>query len=456
LNGIEQVFFAIYSNPKINTLRMKKFYALREMTFGYNDEIHYPVAINKIYKNYDTLEAAQKAKNELHIQAYRFEMDIDHLTKDYAVFIQNLIGINHLDFLKKQYSIDFEGLLESEYLKDFKYKNLVGWLSVELFENILEDRANRLPLPKRESLRSQVQLMQFVYREQKRSMLPFSWRVNELLYPTYARDGKYTNCSNKTGAVYYEYAATHFKIDFPAIWASKYFKKFKYKEFLDELFANFFWTLVSQSDKAILDWVEKDHLKMYEIMEVTEKTVFYKIYTNPHFGEYSDNYQIGVKVESDYLYDDHDALFFYNHQQALKEMSRFIYYQLDSYDYTGNALTGTLEELSEMPALLEAYILGNERIKYDSEKKCLWLTRTESVPDELIIGLISLIRPNKLPYKLVEIPIAQMEERYFTLEKEREWRRASEQEQKRRADFEARNPPLSPETEEDKGNILPF
>jgi hypothetical protein len=399
---------------------MKKIYALREMAFGYNDEVNYPIAMNKIYKNYDTLEAAQKAKNELHLAYYRLQIDIENLTKDYAAFIHNHTGINHLDFLKKQYSIDFEGALESEYLKDFKYKTFFGWLSVELFEAILEDSGKLLPLPKREPLHTHLQLAQYHYTQQKRVLMPLSWIVTKHLYPTHGRDGKYTDCWNKTGDEYYEYASTHFKIDFKAICASKYLKKFKYKKFFNELFNNFFWTLVSQSDEAILDWVEKGNLGVYEIMEATEKTVFYKIYTNPNFTDYK-YHQVGANIESEDLWDQ-EPIFYSNQQAALQEMSRLFRFSITRYygDTLERCLIGNLNDLSEMPVLLEAYIVENEFIKYDYEKKCLWMEHSEKNTDEIVVGLISLIRPAKLPYKLVEIPITQMKESYLGLDEEAE------------------------------------
>jgi hypothetical protein len=302
--------------------------------------------IDHIYKKYDTFEEAQQANQSAFLEYYRFPCEALNQTHYYANIIYQRLKINHLQYLKKHYFIDFEGLLAATPLNDFKYKTVIGWFSVELLEALLNDEAL---LPMQEPWQTRMQVLR-AYTQATVNQQKIIWQnqglsawLNQQLYPSAQQYATKYQPFKMTLEEQYAYAATHFKIDFQKIWASKYVKKFKYKKYLDDFFRRLFGLMVFQSDEAMLDLVENP----FKIIALTEKVVFYKLYTNPAFSDYENlNNRVGFGYANDRLYDDKPR-YFPQLEQAMYAKGQLLWRDLTQLDSNSpRLLKGSLAALS--------------------------------------------------------------------------------------------------------------
>jgi hypothetical protein len=389
-------------------------YALIKTVSTPKDALNAP--IEYIYKTYDTFAHAQQARQTAFLEYYRFRCEALNQTIYYADTFFHIATINHLKYLEKHYFIDFEGLLATTDLKDFKYKTVVGWFSVELMDDLLNDEE---PLPIQEPW----QTRRHVWRAYTKALINYnlkersfaqnnsvSFVLRSQLYPSSLQYSAKYKPFEMSLDEQYAYAATHFNIDFKKIWATKYVKNFKYKKYLDDFFRRLFGLMVFQSDEAMLDLVYNP----FEIIELTEKTVFYKIYTNPTFSDYHNpNTGVGFQRPWDGLYNNKPR-YFLQSEQAIHAIGQLLWHDLTQLNQNSPyQLKGSLAELSETPVLLNAYIQENQLFKYDYEFHYLKIQPME-LPKEtietLMFGLVQLLRSSKMPYYWETVPLAFMNE----------------------------------------------
>lgn len=406
----------------------KTVFILREVEFAYDDYNNNYAGANNIYKKYKTLAEAQRAKKRLEIDRIKIDINIPavlekyHFTGNYKTIVKELIGINHLEYLKNSLEIDFTGLFKTHYFKDFEYKALFEWFSVQFFCHLTKDEPIlRKAILKQIDLSEEDLMMQISYLEEILNGI-----IRGKPYLIQGKTGGNPNdfCRNK-----FSYAKKNFNLDFEKALASEFLRGIKkeripnfyvageyydYERYFTWFFDELFNMMVWSSEKHIQIMLDVADIEFYEISEITDDTCFYEIYTNSAFMDFVHFGDVGELKEVFYgsCWVDYTPITLHNDLQTAQNIvGQSLYDMLSGKE----ALKGSLSELSEAPEIFQSYIESYDYFIYDNENQTLKMRKWDSKQEEqnqmMMRGFMGLLREEKMPLIIKKISISEIEKR---------------------------------------------
>lgn len=255
-------------------------------------------------------------------------------------------------------------------------------------------------------------------------------RNHQLLHGEFSKYNYFQIATQKNTFSYFK---EHFGIDWERIWDDSLVNKSKVTEWeFDCLVNNFIIPKILQNDKHILYLLDIIELNFYEIAEVKETDVFYKIYSNAHFSDFLIFDErgcqfIGEEREIGYHEFGQGGLYYTSSIEIKNKICNMFYWHLSDtfYDDEKKYLKGSLSNLSEAPEMLKSYIENYaDYFVYDAENQTLAMNHIldDETMYEVMRGFVALLRPEKVPFIIKSFPISEIPEKY----KEEERRQAEE------------------------------
>jgi hypothetical protein len=211
---------------------------------------------------------------------------------------------------------------------------------------------------------------------------------------------------------YWEYIKIHLNIDAKVILESNLVQKMQEPWRINWFLIEYSLARIKQSDEHIWNILQLIQLHFYEIQVFEQDKVFYKLYKTPNYlhrsrywhergADYDQTKSYSGELDWDGAYCPREYLppaIFENFADAQYQIAPFV-----------ENRAGTLEELSDAPELLQAYIEQNNMLNYnhntallqvDDEHKDIPFTSSDRSEEHLtqIAGLLPLLKPIHLPF----------------------------------------------------------